>query len=73
VLNEAKLIKIEVNTISKILKDTKEKYLILTFKRSEFKTTETLLKAIASPASSGFKKNQKLRKTQAATGIQSEL
>jgi hypothetical protein len=63
----------EVNATSKILKEINEKYLILTFNKSEFNTTETLLRAIASPASSGFKKNHKLRKTQAATGIQSEL
>jgi hypothetical protein len=61
--------------MSKILKLINEKYLnfTLNLKSREFTTTETLLKAIASQASSGFKNNPKLKNAQAAIGIQREL
>jgi hypothetical protein len=46
-----------------------QKCFIFTLRRSEFKTTETLLRAIASPANSGFKKSQIDKNAQAAIGI----
>jgi hypothetical protein len=63
--------KIDENTITKTKILKKEKYLFFTLslKSRELITTETLLKAIASHASSGFKNNQKLINTQAAMGI----
>ena len=39
------------------------------FKSSEFETTEMELKAIASPANSGFRINPNQKKTRAAIGI----
>jgi hypothetical protein len=42
---------------------------MLIFNKREFITTETLLRAIAKPANSGFKNNPNFIKTPAAIGI----